>query len=321
MDYKIFIMKLYIKGTWMVLNSENNTKTKLIKEELTKQLFLSSVNNPSTITDKRNSLNVFKGYNRGNSIEVIANDILGDLNEQGIKDFLNELFHSNPDEIDENVQIICNRFRDDIPDITAENICEKIAEFFIVEVLKPVTKKIEQRNDISDHTPIYESGHMGGCDRKDANENTHNINDSYSIDIDDVYKIPIPVCDKQRIQQLLLDVSVSLDSISETAETLGKKMENHEWSEVQILFPDEYEAYQNERNTFKRNISQLDFYSFKYPYNFFSSVLVRLRYCVTNSFIEKEANHRHIKFILPIEIIIIKNMLGNLSFEIDRVPD
>ena len=144
MEYKVFINKLYIKGAWIFWNFDGTPKPKLNKEELTRQLYMSSVKNPSTITDKRNSPNVFKGYNRGNSIESIACDVLRDLKEGEIESFLKDLFNSNPYEKDENVQTICNRFKDDIPDITSENICERIATFFIEEVLKPVAKEIKE---------------------------------------------------------------------------------------------------------------------------------------------------------------------------------
>ena len=156
MEYKEFINKLYIKGKGIK------------KEELTKRLFISSVSNPSVITDKRNSYSSFKGYNRGNPISEIANDVLGNLNEEGIKSFLKDLFKSNLYEKDENIQKICNRFKDDIPDITAENMCEKIAVFFIDEVLKTAAEKnncksknLATKNDQCDSS---------GCEFPDINE-------------------------------------------------------------------------------------------------------------------------------------------------------
>ena len=60
MEYKDFISKLYIKGA----GSQ--------KAELTRDLFLSAVNDTSVITDKRDSISVYKGYNRGNPINEIA---------------------------------------------------------------------------------------------------------------------------------------------------------------------------------------------------------------------------------------------------------
>lgn len=76
MEYKDFIAKLHIRNAWIP------------KDEFTKQLFLSSVKKPSTITDKRESISSFKGYNRGNPINEIANDVMGNLNESGIELFL-----------------------------------------------------------------------------------------------------------------------------------------------------------------------------------------------------------------------------------------
>jgi hypothetical protein len=49
------------------------------------------------------------------------------------------------------VQIICKRFKDDIPDITAENICEKIADFFIDAVIRPVAKETKQEDATPPH--------------------------------------------------------------------------------------------------------------------------------------------------------------------------
>lgn len=132
MEYKNFIDKLYIKNVWMT------------KEQLTMQLFLNSVNNQSTIKDKRNSANVFKGYNRGNPIAEIARDVIGDLNETGIESFLKATFDSKPDKKSEYMQLICNRFKDDISAITPENVCKKITDFFIVEVLKTAAKECKK---------------------------------------------------------------------------------------------------------------------------------------------------------------------------------
>lgn len=86
MEYKDFISKLHIKGTW------------LPKDEFTKQLFESSVRDTSVITDKRNSINTFKGYNRGNPINEIAYDVINDstnLKESGIEVFIEKYLNNH----------------------------------------------------------------------------------------------------------------------------------------------------------------------------------------------------------------------------------
>ncbi len=132
MEYKDFINKLYVKGAG------------IIKPKLTKNLFLSAVNKTSVITDKRDSDSSYKGFNRGNSINCIAYDAINDLNKPGIEAYIEEYFNSMLDKKSENVQKICGRFQEDIPDITPENISEKIASFFVDEVLKPAAKEYEK---------------------------------------------------------------------------------------------------------------------------------------------------------------------------------
>jgi len=119
MEYKDFINKLYIKGAGSR------------KVELTKNLFLSAVNETSVITDKRDSDSSYKGFNRGNSIDCIAYDAINDLNKSGIEAYIEEYFNSMHDKKSENVQKICGRFKEDIPSITPENISERIASFLL----------------------------------------------------------------------------------------------------------------------------------------------------------------------------------------------
>lgn len=132
MEYKDFIAKLYIKGLW------------LTKAEFTKQLILSSVNDDSCITDKRKSDNLYKGFNCGQPINAVAYDVLNDLNKPGIVAFLKEYVNNKPDEKSANIQTLCGKFKDAIPDITPETLCEKIAAFFVDEVLSPAAKEYEK---------------------------------------------------------------------------------------------------------------------------------------------------------------------------------
>lgn len=133
--YKNFISNLYIKGAG------------LTKAELTRELFQSSVKDTSVITDKRNSDSVYKGYNRGNSIGEIAYDIIsqpGNINKSGIENLIEKYLNKKPSEKSENEQKICGKFKNVIPDISPENLCGRIAEFFIDEVLKPAAEEYEK---------------------------------------------------------------------------------------------------------------------------------------------------------------------------------
>lgn len=165
MEYKIFINKIYIKNAWMS------------KEELSMNLFLSAVNNKSSITEKRNSSNSFKGYNRGNSIAEIAGDVIRDLNQNGIETFLKNTFDGTTDKKAEYVQIICEKFKDDIPDITAENICKKIAAFFIDEVLRPAVKANKKEDATTPH-PLNSAQSQEGEPTTAVDDTTEQNNDS-----------------------------------------------------------------------------------------------------------------------------------------------
>lgn len=132
MEYKEFIAKLYIKGVW------------LTKAEFTKKLILSSVNDASCITEKRKSDNLYKGFNCGQPINAVAYDVINDLNRPGILAFLKKYVDNKPDEKSANVQTLCGKFKDDIPDIAPENFCERIVAFFVNEVLSPAAKEYEK---------------------------------------------------------------------------------------------------------------------------------------------------------------------------------
>ncbi len=141
MEYKEFISKLYIKGA--------GSK----KAELTRNLFLSAVNDTSVITDNRNSDESYKGYNRGNSINRIAYDVINNLKQSGIEPCIEEYLNKMHGKKSENVQKICCKFKEDITDITPDNICNRIADFFIDEVLRPAAndyeKTISNTKDVS----------------------------------------------------------------------------------------------------------------------------------------------------------------------------
>lgn len=132
MTYKDFIAKLYKKGAW------------LTKAEFTKKLILSSVNDDSRITGKRKSESLYKGFNSGRPINAVAYDVLNDLNKPGIVAFLKEYVNNKPDEKSANIQTLCGKFKDDIPDIAPENLCERIADFFVDEVLSPAAKEYKK---------------------------------------------------------------------------------------------------------------------------------------------------------------------------------
>ncbi len=132
MEYKEFISKLYIRGA--------GSK----KVELSKNLFLSAVNDPSTITYNRNSDESYKGYNRGNSIKCISYDVINDLNQLGIESCIEEYLNKMHDKRAENVQKICGNFKEAIPDLTPENISKRISSFFVDEVLKTAAKEYEK---------------------------------------------------------------------------------------------------------------------------------------------------------------------------------
>ena len=139
MEYNVFINKLHIRGSW------------LTKAELTKRLFLSSVNNTSSITDKRNSESSYKRYNSGSPINAIAYDAVNDLNQSKIEVCIEDYLYNMQDKKSENVQKICGRFKADIPDLTPENISVRIASFFVDEVLKPAAEEYKKRigNNVS----------------------------------------------------------------------------------------------------------------------------------------------------------------------------
>ena len=165
MKYNDFISKLYIKGAGIT------------KAEFTKELFVRSVSDRWVILGKRNSDEAFKGYNSGHSISAIASDVIDNLNEEGIQKFLEEFFNKNPKKKAEYAQIICNSFKNDIPDITAENICEKITTFFINEVLRPAVK--ENKKEAATATPPLNSAQAQGSEpATDVDDSTEQDNDS-----------------------------------------------------------------------------------------------------------------------------------------------
>lgn len=182
MEYKEFISKLYIKGVW------------LAKDEFSMELFLSAVNDTSVITDKRSSIQSYKGYNRGNPINEISYDVISDLNKSGIESFLEEYLNQKPDKKLEYSQKICDKFNKEISCIIPENLCEKIAAFFIDEVLKPTAKEYEKTNANAKAVsiekapdPIQETQNAENCNDNDVensivsidNISTTNINETF----------------------------------------------------------------------------------------------------------------------------------------------
>lgn len=160
MEYKDFIKRLYLRNHWYKAN-EYNEVVKISKGEFTKELFLNSVNNEREITDYRSSDESFKGYNKGNSIAVIAEDVLGNPDLEKLELFLKTSLEYVPETETRNnvVNRICENFKDVIDDITPENMCKKIAVFFLNKVLEPAVKNCGTDPDIS-HSENPESSEI-----------------------------------------------------------------------------------------------------------------------------------------------------------------
>ena len=170
MEYKDFISKLYIKGVGIT------------KAEFTKKLFMRSVKDTSVITDKRNSVSVYKGYNRGNSINEIAYDVIHNLNQSGTESCIEEYLNNMQDKEFENVQTISGKFKEQIPDITRENICEKIASFFVGEVLKPAAKEYKKTISSSEPSAFEEiTSPVQKAENTEISVDNHSVGNSVKI--------------------------------------------------------------------------------------------------------------------------------------------
>lgn len=275
MEYKDFISKLHIKGAW------------LPKDEFTKQLFESSVRDTSVITDKRSSINTFKGYNRGNPINEIAYDVINgstNLNESGIEVFIEKYLNNAPDKKFEYAQKICDKFKDQIPDITHENICKKIAIFFIDKVLRPAAEEYKNTRNIPKTAST-------GKDLNSIPEthNTESSTDNY-VEVSDISIDPISIApvasnncyenysninitntDINMIQNLIIDLSVSIETLLE----LGTKIK-YEEDERRIYnreaFVKMYADYDNNYNKYQKLIKRFNFYCRKFQVSLFVEV-------------------------------------------------
>lgn len=217
MEYKEFISKLYIKGP-------GSQKT-----ELTRNLFLSSVKDTSVITSKRNSDEVYKGYNRGNPINRIAYDVINNLMPSGIEQYIEKYLNKMPDKKSENVQKICNNFKDVIPDITPENICKKVAYFFIDEVLRPAAKEydntIQSTKYLStgkDSASVQETQSIESAINdysEDSSINITNIstnNIAKTTNLSDIKAVN--AVDKEKMQKITCKIAHSFDQIKHILE-------------------------------------------------------------------------------------------------------
>ncbi len=217
MKYKEFLNKLYIRGL------------KFNKRDFTENLFLHSVKNVKTVTSKRASEEVFKGYNRGNSIANIAIDIIGDLDEDRIKSFIEDYINSKPNERAKNEQTLCDNFRDVISDISRDNLYERITTFYIDEVLKPaansakkVGKKSVDVNTESRTTPIPEIGCV-----EDSVDNIRCNNISSHR--------PDPNNEIELVEALADTLNKMLSISIEIAESKGRELENETNNDYQFL--------------------------------------------------------------------------------------
>lgn len=214
MEYKDFISKLYIKGA----GSQ--------KAELTRDLFLSAVNDTSVITDKRDSISVYKGYNRGNPINEIADDVINNLKQSGIEPCIEEYLNKMHGKKSENVQKICCKLKEYIPDITPENICNRIAVFFIDEVLRPAAKEYEKtisstkdnstRNDPASvqEAKNVENGIDGYSEDNNVNitnKNINNITETNSLS-------DINAADKEKMKKITQKIIHSFDKMKHVLE-------------------------------------------------------------------------------------------------------
>lgn len=255
MEFKDFISKLYIKNAWSI------NKNKMTKALFTEYLFLNSVTDQSTITDKRNSESSFKGFNRGHSIAEIANDVLNNLYSEGISSFLKDTFNSNPDKKSENIKTICEKFKTDIPDITPDNIVQKITDFFIYEVLRPARKcknpetvKSEKYSDLDKYN----------------NESIDNADTSINV-IDAMSYNPfseVSKADIEDIRNLIINLSVTAESLVELGKEIGFNEFNIGRNTAIYEFEPLYTKFDEEYNEFCKLHKKSKFYYNKYPHLF-----------------------------------------------------
>lgn len=207
MEYIIFIDKLYIKGVGIT------------KAEFAKKLFMSSVNNTSNITKKRNSDSVYKGYNRGNPINEIAYDVVNNLNQSGIETCIEEYLDKMQDKKSENAQMICSNFIKDISDINPENISERIASFFVDEVLKPAAKEYENRIASTEPITFKEvTSPVQKAENAEISIGNHSVSNNleiYNI-ITNEFDIPRPTIKKrhaEKIEEIISNIEALIEPL------------------------------------------------------------------------------------------------------------
>lgn len=229
MKYIDFVNKLYIRG----LKYKKTDFTKNLnytKAGFTENLFLHSVKNVKTVTSKRNSEPVFKGYNSGNSIANIANDIIGDLNEDGIKSFIEDYISSKPNERAKNEQTLCDNFRDVISDISRDNLYERITTFYIDEVLKPAAnsaKKVGKKSvDVNTDSRTIPIPEIGSVEVSVDNTRCNNNKSSHRPDPNSAIELVEALADTLN---KMLSISI------EIAKSKGRELENETNNDYQFL--------------------------------------------------------------------------------------
>lgn len=322
MEYKDFISKLHIKGAW------------LPKDEFTKQLFESAVRDNSVITDKRSYINTFKGYNRGNPINEIAYDVINDstyLKESGIEVFIEKYLNNAPDKKSEYVQKICDKFKNQIPDITHENICKKIANFFIEKVLKPAAEEYENTRNMlksastgKDLNPIPET------------HNTESSTDNY-VEVSDISIDPISIApvssnncyenysninikntDIDMIQNLIIYLSDSIDALLELGDQIGIKEYEYGWNNAKLMFKDLYTQFSNAFEEFSQLNRKLNFYYQKYQYELLEYSVIRSQNLTKDSFLSKYGKYSKL-YKKPDSIIYdYQKILAKISSVLDE---
>lgn len=262
--------------------------------EFTKNLFLKIAKDEIESEIENRTDHAFIQYYKGNRpIRQIAKIMQYELNEAKFKNYLAQREFN-----DIAKEKMCQAFEKSAPDINKENLFEKITGIFV--------KIIENACNEPDRKCKATSNNGG------SNISVNNLSDNRESDNEsESFYVPISVLDIPKIQEIIIDLSVTVEKLFDLGETIFDMDQKYGHFCANQMNPEIYKKFDNEYVKFVELNNKLRFYNCKCTNETLNNAVLKGEYLNRSSFISNS-------WILSKDITEYKFDLVRLSSELDE---
>lgn len=295
MTFKEIITLLYIKGYY---ESQNAFLLELLK---------GSVDEPNIIFLSKSTL---KGFFQGNEITELAPLLFhAKFSVDKLSKYIEKLYetkHKDTPTYRERFNgktyktALYEKVATKFKEITEDNMSTVLSEKFY-EVIEPL-----ENIDNNDNGDI------------DQTESNVTITTNYSDNVNTFSAIPISKSDKDKFQEIIIGLSVSIDNLLELGDQIGIKEYEYGWNNAKLMFKDLYTQFSNAFEEFSQLNKELNFYYRKYQYELLEYAVKSSQTLSKDSFLSKYGKHFKLYKKPEGQIYVYQKILAKISSVLDE---